>query len=197
MPFETTRWSLVVAAGSDDTAAARAALAALCETYWYPLYAYVRRRGTSPDDARDLTQGFLMSLLERRDFEHLRQERGRFRAFLLASLQHFLANDAARRRTQKRGGGAVRVTLQPDLTTGVGHGATAEQLSQLSDALDELIAFEPSLAELVELRFFCGYSFAEIAQIRGVSERTVHRDWRKARVLLYHTLLAEDAPPPA
>ena len=53
------------------------------------------------------------------------------------------------------------------------------------------------LAELVELRFFCGYSFAEIAQIRGVSERTVHRDWRKARVLLYHTLLAEDAPPPS
>jgi RNA polymerase sigma-70 factor (ECF subfamily) len=114
VPFETTRWSLVVAAGSDDTAAARAALAALCETYWYPLYAYVRRRGTSPDDARDLTQGFLMSLLERRDFEHLRQERGRFRAFLLASLQHFLANDAARRRAQKRGGGATVLPLAFD-----------------------------------------------------------------------------------
>src|SRR4030095_11902802 len=75
--------------------------ATLCETYWYPLYAYVRSRGTSADDARDLTQGFFTSLLERRDFEHLRQERGRFRAFLLASLQHFLANDAARRRTQE------------------------------------------------------------------------------------------------
>ena len=95
MPFETTRWSLVVAAGSDDSSAARAALATLCETYWYPLYAYVRRRGANADDARDLTQGFFTSLLERRDFEHLRQERGRFRAFLLASLQHFLANDAA------------------------------------------------------------------------------------------------------
>jgi RNA polymerase sigma-70 factor (ECF subfamily) len=66
----------VVAAGSGDSSAARAALATLCETYWYPLYAYVRRRGTSPDDARDLTQGFLMSLLERRNFEHLRQHRG-------------------------------------------------------------------------------------------------------------------------
>jgi RNA polymerase sigma factor (sigma-70 family) len=112
--FETTRWSLVVAAGSGDSSAARAALATLCETYWYPLYAYVRRRGTSPDDARDLTQGFLMSLLERRNFEHLRQHRGRFRAFLLASLQHFLANDAARRRAQKRGGGAAILPLAFD-----------------------------------------------------------------------------------
>jgi hypothetical protein len=98
LTFETTHWSLVVAAGGDDSSAARAALATLCETYWYPLYAYVRRWGASADDARDLTQGFLMSLLERRDFENLRQDRGRFRAFLLASLQHFLANDAARRR---------------------------------------------------------------------------------------------------
>jgi RNA polymerase sigma factor (sigma-70 family) len=112
--FETTRWSLVVAAGSGDSSAARAALATLCETYWYPLYAYVRRRGTSPDDARDLTQGFFTSLLERRDFEHLRQERGRFRAFLLASLQHFLSNDAARRRTQKRGGGMTFLPLALD-----------------------------------------------------------------------------------
>ena len=107
LSFETTRWSLVVAAGGDDSSAARAALATLCETYWYPLYAYVRRRGDDADDARDLTQGFLTSLLERRDFENLRPERGRFRAFLLASLQHFLANDAARRRTQKRGGGVI------------------------------------------------------------------------------------------
>lgn len=110
MSFETTRWSLVVAAGGDDSSAARAALSTLCETYWYPLYAYVRRRGTNAEDARDLTQGFLTSLLERRDFEDLHQERGRFRAFLLASLQHFLSNDAARRRAQKRGGG---ITLLP------------------------------------------------------------------------------------
>jgi RNA polymerase sigma-70 factor (ECF subfamily) len=108
--FETTRWSLVIAAGGDDSIAARAALSTLCEMYWYPLYAYVRRRGANADDARDLTQGFFTSLLERRDFEHLRQERGRFRAFLLASLQHFLANDAARQRTVKRGG---HVTFLP------------------------------------------------------------------------------------
>lgn len=114
MAFETTRWSVVIAAGSADSSAARAALATLCEAYWYPLYAYVRRHGVSADDARDLTQGFFTSLLERRDFEHLRQERGRFRAFLLASLQHFLANDAARRRTQKRGGNVTVLPLAFD-----------------------------------------------------------------------------------
>jgi RNA polymerase sigma-70 factor (ECF subfamily) len=112
MSFQTTHWSPVVAAGSDDSRRSRAALATLCETYWYPLYAYVRRRGANPDDARDLTQGFLVSLLERRDFEKLRQDRGRFRSFLLASLQHFLLNDAAHRQTQKRGGGVSIVPLE-------------------------------------------------------------------------------------
>ena len=102
-----------MAAGGDDSKAS-AALAKLCEMYWYPLYAYARRRGADPDDARDLTQGFLTSLLERRDFESLRRERGSFRAFLLASLKHFLANDAARRLTQKRGGGTVIFPLAFD-----------------------------------------------------------------------------------
>jgi RNA polymerase sigma-70 factor (ECF subfamily) len=81
-------------------------------------YAYVRRRGASADDARDLTQGFLASLLERRDFKNLRQDRGRFRAFLLASLQHFLANDAARGRTQKRGGAVTFLPLAFDEAEG-------------------------------------------------------------------------------
>jgi RNA polymerase sigma-70 factor (ECF subfamily) len=111
--FETTQWSLVVAARGDDSAASLA-LARLCEIYWYPLYAYARRRGESVDDARDLTQGFLTSLLERRDFENLRQDRGRFRAFLLASFQHFMANDAARRRAQKRGGRVTVLSLSFD-----------------------------------------------------------------------------------
>jgi RNA polymerase sigma factor (sigma-70 family) len=112
--FETTRWSLVLAAGGGDRAAAQAALASLCESYWYPLYAYVRRRGRSPDDARDLTQAFFASLLERRDFEHLDRDLGRFRAFLLASLKHFLANELARDHALKRGGGAVPISLTVD-----------------------------------------------------------------------------------
>jgi RNA polymerase sigma-70 factor (ECF subfamily) len=111
LSFETTRWSLVLAAGGENSSAARDALASLCEAYWYPLYAYVRRRGADADDARDLTQGFLTSLLERRDFGRLRPDRGRFRAFLLASLKHFLSNDAARQRALKRGGGVVPLPL--------------------------------------------------------------------------------------
>jgi hypothetical protein len=99
LPFETTRWSLVLAAAGNDSQAARDALSSLCQTYWYPLYAYLRRRGLDPEDARDLTQGFLTSLIERQDFEGLRQDRGRFRAFLLASLKHYLSNWSAHERT--------------------------------------------------------------------------------------------------
>jgi DNA-directed RNA polymerase specialized sigma24 family protein len=119
VPFETTHWSLVRAAGGPDTTAAHAALSKLCELYWYPLYAFVRRWGANPDDARDLTQGFLTSLLDRQDFENLRQERGRFRAFLLASLKHFLTNDALHRSTLKRGGGAVILSLSMDDAEGL------------------------------------------------------------------------------
>jgi DNA-directed RNA polymerase specialized sigma24 family protein len=112
VPFETTQWSLVLAAAGNDSHAAREALSSLCQTYWYPLYAYLRRRGLDPDDARDLTQGFLTSLIERQDFEGLREDRGRFRAFLLASLKHYLSNWSARERTQKRGGGWQMVPLE-------------------------------------------------------------------------------------
>ncbi len=112
MPFETTRWSVVLAAAGNDSQAAREALSSLCQTYWYPLYAYVRRRGLDADDARDLTQGFLTSLIERQDFAGLDQERGRFRAFLLASLKHYLSNWRARERTQKRGAGWQMVPLE-------------------------------------------------------------------------------------
>jgi DNA-directed RNA polymerase specialized sigma24 family protein len=112
LPFETTRWSLVLAAAGNDSQAAREALSSLCQTYWYPLYAYLRRRGLDPEDARDLTQGFLTSLIERQDFEGLHQDRGRFRAFLLASLKHYLSNWSARERTLKRGGGWQMVPLE-------------------------------------------------------------------------------------
>ena len=101
---------MLAAAGNDSQA--HEALSSLCQTYWYPLYAYLRRRGLDPEDARDLTQGFLTSLIERQDFEGLRQDRGRFRAFLLASLKHYLSNWSARERTQKRGGGWQMVPLE-------------------------------------------------------------------------------------
>jgi RNA polymerase sigma factor (sigma-70 family) len=112
--FDTTRWSIIAAARGSDAEAARAALSTLCEAYWYPLYAYIRKWGADPDAARDLTQAFLASLLERRDLEQVRPERGRFRTFLLASLKHFLLNDAARSRAMKRGGGVALLPLAFD-----------------------------------------------------------------------------------
>jgi RNA polymerase sigma-70 factor (ECF subfamily) len=114
LSFDTTRWSIIAAAGGPDPEAARAALSTLCEAYWYPLYAYIRRWGADPDTARDLTQAFLASLLERRDLEHVRPERGRFRTFLLASVKHFLLNEAARGRAMKRGGGVPPLPLAFD-----------------------------------------------------------------------------------
>ena len=105
--FPTTRWTLVVAAADPQRKEARSALASLCESYWYPLYAYVRRRGCLPDQAQDLTQEFFIRVLEGRYLDRADPEKGRFRAFILTSLKFFLADEGDRERAQKRGGGAV------------------------------------------------------------------------------------------
>lgn len=110
--FATTRWSLVLAAADSQSAAAQPALATLCETYWLPVYAYIRRDGASSDDARDLTQAFFAQVLEKRYFAAARQERGRFRSFLLAAVRHFLANQRDHDRAAKRGGGQRLVPLE-------------------------------------------------------------------------------------
>lgn len=103
--FHTTRWSLVLAAQKDsDSTGARRALAELCRDYWYPLYAFARRRGHSPHDAQDLTQAFFADLLERNPTS-ADPARGRFRSYLLGALKHFLANEWHRAHAQKRGGG--------------------------------------------------------------------------------------------
>jgi len=109
--FATTRWSVVLAAGRDDSAVALAALETLCRAYWYPLYAYVRRRGHAEHDAQDLTQGFFAHLLQREVFGAVVPGRGRFRSFLLASLNHFLADQHDRQQAQKRGGGETDFSL--------------------------------------------------------------------------------------
>jgi len=102
--FRTTRWSVVLAAGQESSPDRAEALAVLCEAYWHPLYVFVRRHGHNAMDAQDLTQAFFTRLLERDDFAGLRPERGRFRAFLLASMRHFLANEWDRSKAKKRGG---------------------------------------------------------------------------------------------
>jgi RNA polymerase sigma-70 factor (ECF subfamily) len=102
--FTSTHWSVVLAAGQSESPAAQRALEKLCCTYWYPLYAYVRRQGHSPHDAQDLTQGFFAQVLERNDFGQVDRQKGKFRAFLVASLKHYLSDQRDRERAAKRGG---------------------------------------------------------------------------------------------
>jgi RNA polymerase sigma-70 factor (ECF subfamily) len=109
--FMTTRWSVVVAAGNRATPEARDALAILCSTYWYPVYAYVRRHGHDANEAQDLTQSFFARLLEKNDVEDAKRERGKFRSFLLGTLKHFLANEWRREQAQKRGGHVTIASL--------------------------------------------------------------------------------------
>lgn len=108
--FSTTHWSVVLKAQSDSPAANQA-LEKLCRTYWWPLYGFVRRNGYAPEEAQDLTQGFFALLLERRDFDLVRREKGRLRSYLLVSLKHFLAKVRRRDLTMKRGGGQALVSL--------------------------------------------------------------------------------------
>ena len=124
--FATTRWSLVLAAGASQSRESAAALAALCETYWYPLYAYVRRRGHQVDDAQDLTQAFFARLLEKNDLATADSERGKFRSFLLTSLKHFLANewDRGRAKSAAADGLRCRSTLEPPKIVTAGSQAT-------------------------------------------------------------------------
>ena len=105
--FPATRWTLVVAAGDPRRKEARSALVSLCENYWYPLYAYLRRRGYPADQAEDLAQEFFIRLLEGRYLDRADPEKGRFRSFLLTSLKFFVADEEDRRRARKRGGGMV------------------------------------------------------------------------------------------
>jgi RNA polymerase sigma-70 factor (ECF subfamily) len=128
--FATPHWSLVLSAGGDSSPLAREALERLCRAYWFPLYAHVRAKGFSPEDAEDLTQEFFARFLASNALRTVSQERGRFRAFLLASLNHFLANEWDRLRAQKRGAGQKVLALdaasaEERLKNGTSHQADA------------------------------------------------------------------------
>ena len=109
--FATTHWSVVLAAGHDSAPGAREALEKLCRTYWYPLYAYVRRRGYGPQDSEDLTQSFFARLLAKDGLAKADRQRGRFRTFLITSLNNFLADEWDKSQRQKRGGGWTVVSF--------------------------------------------------------------------------------------
>ena len=118
-------------------------------------------------------------------------DRARFMAYAARVMRGLIIDDVRGRLAQKRGGGQYHTTLATDVMQRV---ESPQSLERISDALDELATHDPALAELVDLKFFCGFSSAEIAALRGVSERTVKRDWEKSRLYL-HRAIASDAPP--
>ena len=206
--FRTTQWSIVLAAGRRSSPESQDALATLCQLYWYPLYAYVRRKGHSPDDAQDLTQEFFARLLEKNIAGKADRAKGKFRSFLLASLNHFLANEWRDASARKRGGD--RVALSLDLAAGESryslepaHELSAEKiyerrwaLTLIEEALaklrDELDA-GGKLAMFEHLKPYLGgddtnVPYRQIAADLGKSEGAVkvavHRLRRRCRELL-------------
>jgi|SRR5665213_413385 len=217
--FALTHWSVVSAAGNCDTTHSRAALEQLCQAYWYPLYAYVRRRGHSPEDAEDLTQEFFARLLENKWVGRADRQKGRFRSFLLSAMNHFLRDEWDRARAQKRGGGVKAAPLQLDTAeTRYGHEAadtvTPEQnyerrwaLALLEQVVYRLRAeYEQSgRVELFAALHPClvgdrtAQPYAELAANLGVSEGTVksavHRLRSRYRELLRHEIAQTVAEP--
>ncbi len=116
--FETTHWSVVKAAGNQESPEARDALEKLCRIYWHPLYSYIRRKGLSPEDASDATQEFFCQLIARNSLRSVECARGSFRSFLLASVNHLLANGWDKARALKRGGGLEIVSLDAEEAEG-------------------------------------------------------------------------------
>ena len=109
--FATTHWSVVICATQETSPQAKDAIEVLCRIYWFPLYAYVRRRGYDAEEAKDLTQEFFLRLLQKHYLAHADRSKGRFRSFLLSSLNHFLANDWRRAQAAKRGGGQLPISF--------------------------------------------------------------------------------------
>jgi RNA polymerase sigma-70 factor (ECF subfamily) len=206
--FASTHWSLVVAAAQRDSPESEAALASLCGLYWYPLYAYARRRLPTIEDAQDLTQEFFVRLQERDYLRQADRRRGRFRSFLLTAFKHFLANERERANARKRGGG--RKPLPLDFQSGEtrfqrepSHEATAEALYERGWALTLL---QQALARLREEQTRAGKAlvfeslketltgedaarpYAELAAELGMSAEaikvTVHRLRRRYGELL-------------
>lgn len=211
--FATTHWSMVVAAGADSTPAAQDALECLCREYWYPLYAFIRRRGHPPADAEDLTQGFFAYLLERRLVSRADREAGRFRSFLLGSLKHFLAHEHERATAIKRGGGQPvlsfdqidpeeRYALEPS------DGATPETifdqrwaLQQIENALSRLRAEYASSGRGPLFALLKDYvwgdksalSLAGIAEQFDLTEEAVKKSVQRLRLRFRDSLRAEIA----
>lgn len=210
--FATTQWSIVLAAGDVQHHQSREALSKLCQAYWFPLYGYIRRRISDVDEAQELTQAFFVELLEKNTIGSADQQRGRFRAFLLTALKHFLSKQWDKQRAQKRGGGKTPISLDfkaadSSLSIEPADGLTAEQLFDQQWAITllerimhrlagEFVARGKSL-QFETLKGFivgehAGVSYREIALTLGTTEaatkQMVSRMRRRYRELLRYEI---------
>ncbi len=206
--FMTTRWSVVLVAGRRSSPDSRQALEALCRAYWYPLYAYVRRRVADVNESQDLTQAFFAELLAKNYVGAAKVERGRFRAFLLTALKHFLSKEWQKAKTQKRGGDRVCIpldfeTVDSQYIVELAAGLTPEQiydrewaialLNRTMQRLEIEFAETRKQPQFEELKGFLigqhkGATYAETAAKLGMTEAAVkmsaHRMRRRYRDLL-------------
>jgi RNA polymerase sigma-70 factor (ECF subfamily) len=218
--FATTRWSLVLAAGHQSNARSAEALTSLCEIYWYPVYAFIRRHGTRAEDCADLTQAFFARVLEKNYFHDADPARGRFRAFLCASIRHFLSNERDRERALKRGGPLPPISLDVETAEGTYQIEPRDDLTpeKLFDRHWALMLLDRVLARLREEHvstgkaelfdhlkgFLTGDSgtvpYADVATILGTTEGAVkvavHRMRRRFRDTLVQEI-AETVSDPA
>ena len=208
--FTTTHWSVVLRAGDGDSPQAASALEQLCRTYWYPLYAYVRRRGYGPEDAQDLTQEFFLRLLRKDYLAQVDPRKGKFRSFLLAAINHFLANEWDRANAVKRGGRVTFLALDHDSAeqrlAGISRERSPEQifercwalaflqevLGRLRDEVDQA----GRSAHFAELKVFLtgeqsSVSYAMLAAKLGTNEASLRKEVQRLRHR-YGELLREE-----
>ncbi|OFW26555.1 MAG: hypothetical protein A3H97_05975 [Acidobacteria bacterium RIFCSPLOWO2_02_FULL_65_29] len=211
--FATTRWSLVLAAGQKSNARSAEALASLCEMYWYPVYAFIRRQGNRAEEGADLTQEFFSRVLEKNYLHDADPARGRFRAFLCGSIRHFLSNERDRARTLKRGGNQPPISLEVETAEGTYQLEPRDDLTpeKLFDRRWALILLERVLARVREeqvsagkaglfdhLKGFLtgdseGVPYADVARALGMSEGAVKVAVHRLRRHFRDTLVEEIA----
>src|SRR6266576_1260441 len=211
--FATTHWSVVLAAGQTNTPRSTEALEELCRAYWYPLYVFVRRQGHSPHDAQDLTQAFFARLLEKDNLGAVDRSKGKFRSFLLAALEHFLAKEWRRAHAQKRGGQFTFVSTDAENAEGQYLQVPASNLSpqQLFEQQWAMTLLDQTLARLQEeflasgkgvlcgdLKIFLtgekrAASYAELAAKLGMTEAALKMSVSRMRHRYGELLRAEIA----
>ena len=216
--FPTTSWTLVIAAGGLDSASRRDAITSLCATYWYPLYAFIRRRGHAASEAEDLVQGFFARFLAGHYFDRADPEKGNFRSFLLTCLKCFLADEKDRERAQKRGGGVPPLpfemaTAESLYTREPAHNETPERiyerrwaralLDRVYGRLREEFVLHGRLDHFNHIKAYLmgtgDAPYAELAPKLGVTEAAlktgIHRLRKRYRDLLREEVAATVADP--